>query len=612
MAFRNRLQLGFPRQVVSCYLLFCLVAVTWLSIGVVFTVHAILSSQTESKCLSQLGKASAAIEIEHLRNGNQAFELLVDRIRQEGRFTYCIIIDPTGKVIAHTNRQFVGTTPIENKGPKQRWGNVEATRFVDGNSKTLVEFRVPLVANDKTIGELRVAVPTPNFWTTASAASEAAPLAILVPLALIGIGALSLRRLTQPLAQVHDQLAEIGRQPASMQVRCSKIPSRSVVNLGWNRLVDALGRSNQGDSSQGVSERVAAAIQSRKDNESQQILESLSDGLAVTDAEGRITFANRTVAALLGELEESSPRECPILDYLSDRIDDADVLKIFEESAAGRPSQTEVCRSFGQRQRVLRVARNPMGNGSQGHVWSLRDITQQKLADEAHGQFIDSATHELRTPLANIQAYSETLALMDDVDVEQQKEFCNTINQEATRLARFVDDLLSVSSMEVGSLSLNRQNVHLERLFEEVTEKIRPVTVKKSQKLEVQLPEKLGESHLDKDKISAMLVNLLGNASKYTPENGRVALLVRIEEGLLSMSIEDSGVGISEEELPKIFEKFFRSSDPKVQAETGTGLGLSLAREIIRLHGGDLAVKSSVGEGTTFVATIPLRQEGRL
>ena len=160
----------------------------------------------------------------------------------------------------------------------------------------------------------------------------------------------------------------------------------------------------------------------------------------------------------------------------------------------------------------------------------MRDVTQQKLAEEMRDQFVDTATHELRTPLANIKAYAETLALADVIDVEQQKQFLNTINSEATRLARFVDDLLSVSSMELGSLSLNKQVTDLGRMLNEVLAKIRPQVEEKQLTLEVALPEKMPEPELDKDKIAAVLVNLLGNAVKYTPAGGRVTFRVNITD----------------------------------------------------------------------------------
>jgi two-component system phosphate regulon sensor histidine kinase PhoR len=248
-----------------------------------------------------------------------------------------------------------------------------------------------------------------------------------------------------------------------------------------------------------------------------------------------------------------------------------------------------------------------VGGGTQeAHVWTMRDITQQKLAEEMRDQFVDTATHELRTPLANIKAYAETLALADVIDVEQQKQFLNTINSEATRLARFVDDLLSVSSMELGSLSLNKQVTELNRMLNEVLNKVRPQIQEKGLTFDVVLPEKMPEPELDKDKIATVLVNLLGNAVKYTPAGGRVTFRVNVTDQQLEISVEDSGVGIAPDELEKVFEKFFRSQDPRVQEQTGTGLGLALAQEVVRLHGGRITVESEINKGSTFTVLLPL------
>jgi signal transduction histidine kinase len=114
------------------------------------------------------------------------------------------------------------------------------------------------------------------------------------------------------------------------------------------------------------------------------------------------------------------------------------------------------------------------------------------------------------------------------------------------------------------------------------------------------------ELHLDKDKMISVIVNILGNAVKYTPDGGRVTLRVRAEDQRLTIAVEDSGVGISAEDLPKLWDKFFRSDDPRVQAETGTGLGLSLTREIVRMHGGEVTVESELNKGSTFTVSLPL------
>jgi signal transduction histidine kinase len=160
--------------------------------------------------------------------------------------------------------------------------------------------------------------------------------------------------------------------------------------------------------------------------------------------------------------------------------------------------------------------------------------------------------------------------------------------------------------MEVGALSIDRQKVETERMFAEVLSKVESLMQKKSIEFDVSLPPKMPELHLDKDKIVAVVVNVLGNAAKYTPSGGRVSLKVKVEDGKLKIAVQDTGVGVAEEEMPKLFDKFFRSDDPRVQAETGSGLGLSLAREVVRMHGGEITVESVLNQGSTFTVLLPV------
>ena len=319
------------------------------------------------------------------------------------------------------------------------------------------------------------------------------------------------------------------------------------------------------------------------------MLNNIPDGVATTDATGRLTYTNLPMAVILG-LNETVQADGPaepdgvspkMADQLKQRWQLPESDPLLAEENRDRPVVSEVTREERGQRRIARIARHPVTGASgkhDSHVWTIRDVTQQKMAEEMRDQFVDTATHELRTPLANIKAYAETLALADVIDVEQQKQFLNTINSEATRLARFVDDLLSVSSMEVGSLSLNKQVTDLTRMLNEVLAKVRPQIDEKRLTFEVAVPEKMPEPELDKDKIAAVLVNLLGNAVKYTPAEGRVVFRVHTTDKQIEISIEDTGVGIAADELPKVFEKFYRSQDPRVQEQTGTGLGLALAR----------------------------------
>ncbi|MCA9266904.1 MAG: PAS domain-containing protein [Planctomycetales bacterium] len=611
MALRNHLQSGLPRRVVVCYLFFCMAAVCWLTVGVVFTTWSVVSARTEQSILSRLGQTAAAIEIDYVRHQEENLQEFVDRLKSEGRLAYCAVVSSEGRFLAHTSPALVGKAAVAPEGDRAHWGGVEGVSFVDGQKRTMREFRVPLEIDHRPIGSLRAAVIEPGLWSTVRQVAEFAPLAVLAPLLLVTAGAVVLARQAGPLASLEAELRRIARAPLGETATPHSLKPRSAAALGWNRVVAALDEARRQESGDDPTERLARLLDRGAPGDDAAVWRQLPDGVAVADGAGVITQANNAMAALLGKGADVDTLVGSRLEVELAQLD-AEALEPFTAlEHAQRLIVAELATDAGGAARTLRVARQPLrseGADAERFLWTVRDITQQKLADQMRSQFMDAATHELRTPLANIKAYAETLASMDEPDLESQKEFCNTINSEATRLARFVDDMLSISSMEVGSLSIERQNVDPRRLIDEIVEKMRPLVRQKSLTFDVDTPAKMPEVQLDKDKMSAVLINLLGNAVKYTPPQGRVALRVKFTETHMLIDVEDTGMGISEAELPRVFEKFFRSSDPRVLEQSGTGLGLSLAREVVRLHGGDITVQSQVDRGSTFSVTIPLRK----
>ncbi len=438
-------------------------------------------------------------------------------------------------------------------------------------------------------------------------------------------GAVLLNRMVRPVANIEYQLTQVAMSPSVEGCQLREVEDRSAAALGWNRVVQ--GRQS-GVHSMTLRERVRLSLEGGRQSHLDAVLNSIPEGVATSDAEGRLTYTNSPMVAILGLKEivhssdannvtnnglhndqaKAAPR---MVDQLIERWSLAETDPLLAVENRDRSVVTELSHEENGQRRVIRVARHPIcivgTSKHESHVWTIRDVTQQKLAEAMRDQFVDTATHELRTPLANIKAYAETLALADMIDVEQQKQFLNTINSEATRLARFVDDLLSVSSMELGSLSLNKLTTDLGRMLNEVLAKVRPQIDEKKMTLEVAVPDKLPEPKLDKDKIATVLVNLLGNAIKYTPEGGRVTFRVQTtSDQQLQISVADTGVGIAADEVEKVFEKFFRSDDPRVQEQTGTGLGLALSQEVVRLHGGRIEVESEINKGSTFTMWLPL------
>jgi two-component system phosphate regulon sensor histidine kinase PhoR len=574
--------------------------------------RSVTDGRSESVSLRVLGRAANRVVLAYLKQPDANFQPLLAEVRTQGNALYCTIVAPTGEAIGHSDGALVGKIMPERGGTTEQWGDVTRVDYRDDKGLLIHEYRSPLKANGNVFGTLRLGISQPSVWHYLRASVGYAPIAFLGPACCMVAGAVLLNRMVRPVADIEQQLFQIATSPSIENCELREVPLVGAAALGWNRVVQKR-TSGKGESLQ---QRIKSSLEQGRQGRLDAVLNSVPDGVATTDVDGRLTYTNLPMSVLLGLKDvvgggdSNREEELPLMTQLLEKrwhLPESDAL--FTDENRDRAVVTEVTREENGHRRIARIARHPIcivgGGKTEAHVWTMRDITQQKLAEEMRDQFVDTATHELRTPLANIKAYAETLALADMIDVEQQKQFLNTINSEATRLARFVDDLLSVSSMELGSLSLNKQVTDLTRMLNEVVAKVRPQIDEKQQTFEVVLPEKLPEPEMDKDKIAAVLVNLLGNAVKYTPAGGRVTFRVNITDGQLEMSIEDSGVGIAADEVAKVFDKFFRSQDPRVQQETGTGLGLALAQEVVRLHGGQITVESELNKGSTFTVVLP-------
>jgi two-component system phosphate regulon sensor histidine kinase PhoR len=240
-----------------------------------------------------------------------------------------------------------------------------------------------------------------------------------------------------------------------------------------------------------------------------------------------------------------------------------------------------------------------------GRMILVDDITNEKLAEKAKQEFVAHVTHELYTPLTTIKSYNEMLMAGEVRDGETQREFYNTIMEETDRLQRLIENLLNISKIEMGSLTLDRGLVKSDWLVHDCIAAVEGAARKKQITIEKVLPDNYPSLLGDKELLKVAIINILGNAVKYTPEHGKITFSLSEENNTAVFQISDSGYGISAEDLPHIFDKFYRSQDPNVTAKTGSGLGLGITSEIIHLHGGKIEVESQPGEGTHFSVKVP-------
>lgn len=248
------------------------------------------------------------------------------------------------------------------------------------------------------------------------------------------------------------------------------------------------------------------------------------------------------------------------------------------------------------------------GDKAPGLLFVLHDITRQKRLESVRKEFVANVSHELRTPLAVIKGYVETLVdAHDEMPVEDRDKFLKTIQRHADRLNSLLDDLLALSRLESVNPGLARERVDLTQLLSAAVEDFRMRPSAGSHRLELSLGEEvLPAVSADPLKLGQVLDNLVSNALKYTPPGSRIRIETRIDSpNTVEIAVRDDGPGIPAEDLPHIFERFYRVDKGRSREKGGTGLGLSIAKHIVQLHGGRVWAESRVGEGTTFFFTLP-------
>ena len=238
---------------------------------------------------------------------------------------------------------------------------------------------------------------------------------------------------------------------------------------------------------------------------------------------------------------------------------------------------------------------------------AFNDMSEKvRSLDETRSQFVANASHELKTPLATMKILVESMLYEEDMEPEVQKEFLGDINREIDRLSSVVGDLLTLARIDSRKLTLSRAPMSLSEVAEETAKSLRPLAEKQGITLSVVANDPcLMEG--DAERLRQVCYNLISNAIKYTQEGGEVRVALERNGRDVVLIVKDTGIGIAEEDLPRIFERFYRADKARSRVgETGgTGLGLSIVRQIVRLHAGTVTVRSTLGEGTEFTVLLP-------
>ncbi|MGD8189152.1 ATP-binding protein [Brevibacillus ginsengisoli] len=329
-------------------------------------------------------------------------------------------------------------------------------------------------------------------------------------------------------------------------------------------------------------------------NETEQlssVLKNMVNGVIMINAEGKMVVTNPPAEHFLRDWRyESNSLPAPI----------------FEMYQRVVQTEKEIHEEIPIQGRVWAVVMVPLHDRGQvrGALALLRDMTKEFKLDKLRKDFVANVSHELRTPLSMLQGYSE--AIIDDIAAspEEHKELAQIIYDESVRMTKLVNELLDLARMEAGHIELYKDTIVLRPYLERIHRKFASLAKERGVNLELSYQTQRNDFDIDSDRIEQVLTNLIDNAMRHTPAGGTVTIRVKGDDPLY-LEISDTGSGIPQEDLPFVFERFYKADKARTRGRAGTGLGLAIAKNIVDAHEGTITVHSKQGEGTTFTISLP-------
>ena len=372
------------------------------------------------------------------------------------------------------------------------------------------------------------------------------------------------------------------------------LPARDHGHDEVAQLADTLGRSIAG-----LGGNIRTLTDER--NRSSAILGSMVEGVAVVGGDERILFCNGAFEQIL-ELPARTSQGRTLVEALRQ----ADLVALARKALSAVEELTGEVEVGTVRRRNFSVTAAPVRSaGANGAVLVLHDITELRRLERVRRDFVANVSHEFKTPLTAIQGFAETLLNGALDDKANRERFVDIIRNHARRLARLTDDLLKLSRIEAGRLELELRAIRVEALVNGCVETARFHAKSRSLQINVSLPTGIPAVLGDGAQLGEVLQNLLDNALQYTPPGGHIDLTARAEGREVIFTVSDTGIGIPESDLERIFERFYRVDAARSREAGGTGLGLAIARHIVEAHGGRIWVQSAVGQGSRFHFSVP-------
>ena len=562
---------------------------------VLLALAAVLGERTEQIYIERLSDELrdqallVANDIE--RHGTTAEDVvpLIDQLggRIGSRLT---LIDGDGTVLAdseadpavmenHNSRPEVIQARREGTGQSERASGTVDERFL----------YVAVPVEDPGGRIVRIAVPLGDVYATVGAAQRSILVAVVAATLLIGvISWLIAGHIARPLDDLRAQARAVAAGDFSARVVPSDTWELGAVGRAFNGMTEELERS--------VRQREQATVRL------EAVLAGLVDGVVLTDANGLVLRLNAAAEHIL-DVDEPAAIGQPFVQVCRDH----ELAMVLRQALRGVPSpRANVVYGIARRELTV-TAKTVEGAHERLGLVVLRDISELRRLERVRREFVANVSHELRTPLTSIRALAETLETGAIEDPAMATEFLARILGEVDRLNALVEDLLHLARLEAGRAPLQLERVDIGEAVRHGADRLRPQVERARLRLVVEVEPDLPAIEIDVRKIEQVLLNLVHNAIKFTPPDGAILVRVGRTASDIVVAVQDTGVGIPEEEQPRLFERFYKSD--KARRSEGTGLGLAIAKHIVQLHGGEIGVSSVPGEGSTFHFTLPLKRK---
>ena len=443
-------------------------------------------------------------------------------------------------------------------------------------------------------GAVRLALPLERVNAMAAASRNRISAVILIIVApLLAFTAWSARRISSQLSGIVSLSSEIAEGNFEIDAALPKRGDlRELNDLSASLLSTAGKLRSTFNELQEERSRFAAAVN------------GIGEGILVADRRRRVVLHNPAIKHMFPD--EALGTGSSLDDWSNKRIPE-----IFDYAVEhGKPYSTELSTPEPV-QRSWRVSCAPI-KSRKGNIRAVaavfHDVTELERVDRMRRDFVINVSHELRTPLASITGYAETL--MDGAihDPQNNQRFVRILWQNAQRLAQLTSDLMTLSQIEVKAREFEYRSHSAGELVRVAADGMRPVLQRKSLDLTVHAPQPDFEVQCDGGAVQQILGNLLDNAAKYTPEGGAISVGSRSRDEKLDFYVRDTGIGIAEEHIPRLFERFYRVDKARSRELGGTGLGLAIVKHLVHAHSGSVWVESEPGKGSTFWFSLPLEQ----